>query len=127
MDGYIFSVKLPTFIPLAAAVLLFAGCQTTSQKTNYDPYIKESLDRAAIPADRCAIVTVASKSTGKITAQPVYHGVMTLSGRVQSLLNEQWIGRPVTEFDRKVMSILKGPVQEYGYPAADRTVFIYSN
>jgi len=120
-------VKIRIFIPLVWLACVCTGCQTTSQKTHNDPFIKESLDKAAIPPERCAIVAVAAKSSGRIISQPIYHGVMTLSGRVKELLDENWVGKPVAAFDMRVHNILQGPVQEYGYPEADRTVFIYSN
>jgi hypothetical protein len=88
--------------------------------------INEALIKASIPASRGALVAVASQTTRRIVSQPIYHGV-TLSGDVTELLSQDWIGKPISTFEQKAKTFLSGPVQEFGYPKADKSILVFSN
>ncbi len=114
------------FVGLASVIVLVAACQTAAQKTNNDALINEALSKAAIPVSRGAIVAVASRKSGLIVAEPVYHGV-TLSRHVTKMLDRKWVGQPISNFENEARGFLTGPVQEFGYPDADRNVLVFSN
>ena len=113
----------------ASGLLLLAAltaCQTTKQETSRDHLINDALLKASIPASRGALVAVAAQSTGRILSKPLYRGV-TGSRRVADLLSRDWVGEPISAFEKEARRLFSGPVQEFQHPQEDRSVLVFSN